>query len=45
MCVKSIFFLLINFHIHHYFAVNLLCSHKNEGEEHKFFLFVQKELS
>lgn len=39
--MKTIFFLLINFHIHHYFAVNLLCIHKNEGEEHKFFLFVQ----
>lgn len=46
MCVKSIVFLLINFHIHHYFAVNLWDIQENEGEEHTFFSpFVQKEMS
>lgn len=42
MCVKVVFFLLINFHIRHYFAVNLLCIRENESEEHNFFPFCSK---
>jgi hypothetical protein len=37
MCVKTKVFLLINFHIHHYSAVNFLCFQENEGVEHDFF--------
>lgn len=45
MCVKTIVLILINFHIHHYFALNLLCIQENEDEEQDFSPFVQKELS
>lgn len=37
MCAKTIVFLLINLHIHHYFALNLLCIQENEDKEHDFF--------